>query len=175
MNDTRTSAVRYSDDIQPTSRLTYLLPSHDPDAPANASLARALVHAEAAMLPGEIGGHSVYRIAFEDGSAYVGTTGRSVLERIEEHFGLAADGTALPVRSFQEKLELAVGTFRIIERLAAGVPHVVDVLHSGLSRSQAHAVEAQEIANLSAALNTTHATSAAPSIHDPRAALKYLE
>ena len=39
------------------------------------------------QLPGESGGHSVYRLTFADGSAYVGMTGRDILNRIEEHFG----------------------------------------------------------------------------------------
>lgn len=105
------------------------------------------------QLPGESEGHSVYRLTFADGSAYVGMTGRSVLNRIEEHFGAGERGDG-------------IGNFAIQERAALGAWRI-EVLASGLSRDDAKAFERQEIARLPAALNAQNATTRAPDLHDP--------
>ena len=104
-------------------------------------------------LPGESGGHSVYRLTFADGSAYVGMTGREVLNRIEEHFGAGERGNG-------------IGNLGIRERAALG-PWRIEVLASGLSRDDAMALERLETARLPAALNVQNATTRARNLHDP--------
>ena len=95
--------------------------------------------AESYNLPGEGSGHSVYRIAFDDGTAYVGLTGQGIVERLKNHLGL----------------ERSVGTFRICQRYLAGVRFRVECLASDLTRSQARAIEDREIRKLVKPLNST--------------------
>ena len=119
-------------------------------------LQKLLATADACRLPGEAGSFHVYRIAFDDGAAYVGMTGRSVLGRIEEHFGATGphgtpDYRAMPI---DERMEWGIGTFRIVERLAAGVACRVGVLASGLTEDEAGQRERREIAKLTKPLNT---------------------
>ena len=105
------------------------------------------------QLPGESGGHSVYRLTFADGSAYVGMTGRDILNRIQEHFGAGKRGNGIGNIAIQERA--ALGAWRI------------EVLASGLARDDAIALERQEIVRLPTALNAQHATTSAPDLHDP--------
>ena len=105
------------------------------------------------QLPGESGGHSVYRLTFADGSAYVGMTGRDILNRIQEHFGAGERNDGIGNIAIQERATL--GAWRI------------EVLASGLSRDDAIALERQEIARLPAALNAQNATTRARDLHDP--------
>lgn len=104
-------------------------------------------------LPGESGGHSVYRLTFADGSAYVGMTERGVLNRIQEHFGAGERGDGIGNIAIQERATL--GAWRI------------EVLATELSRGDAMAFERQEIARLPAALNVLHAATRAGHLHDP--------
>ena len=83
-------------------------------------------------LPGESGGHSVYRLTFADGSAYVGMTGRDVFNRIKEHFGAGERGNG--IGNLGIRMRAALGAWRI------------EVLTSGLSRDDAMALERLETA-----------------------------
>ena len=105
------------------------------------------------QMPGESGGHSVYRLTFVDGSAYVGMTGRDILNRIEEHFGAGERGNG-------------IGNLAIRERAALGAWRI-EVIASGLSLDDAMALERQEIARLPAALNVQNATTHARDLYDP--------
>jgi len=122
-------------------------PQSGPDVDYYLAIGRAF------HLPGESGGHSVYRLTFADGSGYVGMTGRDVLNRIEEHFGAGERGDG-------------IGNLDIRERAALGAWRI-EVLDSGLSRDDAMARERQETARLSAALNVQNATTRARDLHDP--------
>ena len=86
-------------------------------------------------LPGEVGGWSVYRIQFSDGAAYVGMTGRPVLDRIAQHL----DGSGSP----------AVG-----RHCVGHLEYRFDVLASGLSEQRARERERREIRALPCPLNT---------------------
>lgn len=114
------------------------------DAAAYPDALRENLRVGASMdLPGETGGHSVYRLTFPDG-AYVGMTGQSIFRRIEQHFGVAGPhGTD---RMPGIPIDKRIGTLRIVARLAAGMPCTAECLHSGLSRDEARALEAAAIA-----------------------------
>ena len=135
-------------------------PEHGKEIPKDTDfrlvLQKLLAIADARRLPGEVGSFHVYRIAFDDGAAYVGMTGRSVLDRIEEHFGATGprgtpDYHTMPM---DERMESSIGTFRIVQRLAAGVACSVEVLASGLTEVEAGKRERREIAKLEKPLNT---------------------
>ena len=124
------------------------------------------------QLPGESDGHHVYRIAFDDGAAYVGITGRMVINRIKEHFGATGPHGEpkyydMPIA---DRIEHGIGTFNIVERLAAGIPCRVEILASGLTKDDARALEGSEIAKLEKPLNATGPTRAwtDPLAPDPR-------
>ena len=76
----------------------------------------------------------VYRIQFTDGSAYVGMTGRTVVERLTQH--LSGDGS-----------------LRVRQRCMAGVAYRFDVLASALTERMARQIERVEIAKLARPLN----------------------
>ena len=122
------------------------------DAPGT-PLERNLAVGTTFQLPGESEPHSVYRLTFADGSAYVGMTGRDVLNRIEEHFGAGERGNG-------------IGNLGIRERAAIGAWRI-EVLASGLSRDDAIALERQETARLPAALNVQNSATRAPDLHYP--------
>ncbi len=122
-------------------------------------------------LPGESDNHHVYRIAFDDGAAYVGITRRSVIQRVEEHFGAAGPhGEKHYDVPIADRLKHSLGTFNIVQRLAAGIPCRVEVLASGLTKDDARAIEWSEIAKLEKPLNATGPTRAwtDPLAPDPR-------
>lgn len=103
-------------------------------------------------LVGESGGWSVYRIAFDDGSAYVGITGRSVHERIDTHLGWT-DGYGNEIHAETVEARAQFGTPAIMRRVAAGVACSVEIVASGLTRHQALDIERVEIAALDRPLN----------------------
>ena len=124
------------------------------DAPQNSPTVDSLqAIGRAFQMPGESEGYSVYRLTFADGSAYVGMTGRDILDRIEEHFGAGERGDGIGSHAIQNRA--ALGAWRI------------EVLASGLSRDNARALERQEIARLPAALNVHNATTRARDLYDP--------
>ena len=79
-----------------------------------------LLRSRVTMLPNETFGYSIYRIAFGDGSAYIGRTNQWILDRISQHFGYN--------RSW--------GTPCITRQVNAGIPYRFACLASGLSRSE---------------------------------------
>ena len=134
-------------------------PEHGEQAPKDTELRlvlqKLLAISSARRLPGEVDGFHVYRIAFDDGAAYVGKTGRSVFDRIEEHFGATwPRGTPNHTMPIDERMESGIGTFRIMQRLAAGVACSVEVLASGLTEDEAGIRERSEIGKLERPLNT---------------------
>ena len=99
---------------------------------------------DAYTFPNEASGFSVYRINFKD-DHYVGITGRSVMERMEEHFGAGHRGNLeFADLDIQERLRLGLGNLRVVARIAAGMHLTVEVLHSGLSKQEAVLLESQE-------------------------------
>ena len=105
-------------------------------------------------LPGEErDGWSVYRIAFADGAAYVGTTGRPVAERLAEHLGLehSLDLDAPPLGRRQAILSNGA----VLRRAAAGVRYRFRCLASGLDEWQAKTIEDAAIRRLKRPLNRT--------------------
>ena len=116
----------------------------------------ALVSKEDAALVQALASHEVPVTAFDDGADYVGKTRRSVLDRIEEHFGATGprgtpDRRTVPI---DERMESGIGTFRIMQRLAAGATCSVEVLASGLTEDEARTREWSEIAKLQRPSNT---------------------
>ena len=106
-------------------------------------------------LPGESDGHHVCRITFDDGAAYAGITSRSVVDRVEEHFG--ATGPRGEPKYYDvpmaDRFKHRIGTLKIVRRLAAGIPCRVEILASGLTEDDARALEWSEIAKLEKSLN----------------------
>jgi len=88
-------------------------------------------------LPGEAGGWSVYRIQFADSAAYVGMTGRPVIDRIAQHI----DGSGSP--AVRQHIEDGHNDYQFV------------VLASGLSEGQAREREAREIRALPCPLNAS--------------------
>ena len=91
-------------------------------------------------------GFTVYRLEFEDGSAYVGRTRRSVVRRLSEHL---LDGG--PVQ----------------ERIAAGLAMRVAILGTGLEDALAASVEHEAIGNLDKAINRQGARTGATAVNLP--------
>ena len=87
-------------------------------------------------------GHSVYQLRFDDGD-YIGMTGKLIVTRIEQLFGVwSASTEAHDVyhshdRPIGERLRLGLGTLRLVERLNAGMTCAAECLHSGLTRDEA--------------------------------------
>lgn len=92
------------------------------------------------------------QIAFDDGSAYVGITGRSVHERIDTHRGWT-DGYGNGICAEAVEVRAQFDTLAITHRVAAGVACSVGVVASGLTRHQALDIERLEIAALGRPLN----------------------
>ena len=89
--------------------------------------------------PGDTsGGWSEYRIRFEDSTAYIGMTGRTVTHRLGQH--RRGDGAA-----------------GVRQRRRAGVAYRFDVLASRLTEREARRIELAEIARLRQPLNMTGA------------------
>ena len=78
----------------------------------------------------------MYRIQFGDGTAYVGITGATVIDRLGRHLGGGGSAT-------------------VREHYGAGVAYRFDVLASGLSSVQARRIELAQIARLRQPLNVT--------------------
>lgn len=94
------------------------------------------------LLPGETRGRfSVYRIQFEDGTAYVGMTGGTVVDRVSIHL-------------FSNN-----GSPKVRAQYIAGVAFRFDVLASGLAGVHASRVELDEIGKLRRPLNVIGARS----------------
>ena len=91
-------------------------------------------------LPGEKGNWSVYAVRFDDGCVYVGMTGRTVIDRLEEHFGEGQRGNG-------------IGTLAIVLHRQAGIAYRFEVLASGLQEQEARNREAVEIHALTRPLN----------------------
>lgn len=96
----------------------------------------------------------MYRVAFEDGSAYVGQTSRLVIERIEEHFGARYGTDPFFEVPMSERLASGLGTLCIVERLAVCLRCTIEVLHSDLTPAEADEREWAEIGELSRPLNS---------------------
>ena len=131
------------------------------------------------LLPGEQDGdvHSVYRITFAHGAQYVGITSRSIIDRLEQHFGGSPWGD-YPAPALEHAARQGLGTPAIVQRAAAGVSWSVEVLASGLSATAARARERAEIAVLEKPLNAIGAARGwcDPLAPDPRqsALIRYL-
>lgn len=78
-------------------------------------------------------GHTVYRLEFSDGAAYVGQTRRALLRRIAGHM---------------------LETLSIQSRITAGQSMRVAIVASGLSRQEATRIEAAEIAKIERPINS---------------------
>ena len=90
-------------------------------------------------------GWAVYRIDFDDGTAYVGITSKPVEDRIQEHLGLLFKGGWCRERPRRERWLLGWGTRCILCRHAKGIGWTWCVIADGLSRREAHARERVEI------------------------------
>ena len=86
------------------------------------------------LLAGEVHPFSVYRIEFADGTAYVGQTGKYVVERVAQHV-------------------TGAGSAAVFKSCKAGVPYRFQVLASGLHGYHALQLERKEIMNLRRPLN----------------------
>ena len=93
-----------------------------------------------ALLPGEVPRYSLYRISFDDGTAYIGITSREITRRLKEHIG--DDGP--PSWWMQPKLDAGV-SFRCV------------CLASELTEQQADELERFHIQKLEKPLNKVHA------------------
>lgn len=87
------------------------------------------------LFPGETDGFSVYRIAFADGSAYLGITDCMVMDEVEYHFGATTEWWR--TRRLDARIHHEQGTRRVLIRVAAGRPCRVECLASGLSSETA--------------------------------------
>ena len=92
------------------------------------------------IFPNETFGYSIYRIAFDDGSAYIGRTNQWILDRLSQHFGY----------------NRRWGTPRIMRQVNAGIPYRFACLVSGLSDLEAKVREKIEIHKLEKPLNIKH-------------------
>ncbi|WP_428122317.1 hypothetical protein [Candidatus Poriferisodalis sp.] len=81
----------------------------------------------------------VYRLSFENGQQYVGITSRLVGVRVTEH--VSGD------------TRLTGGSKKMSRLVAAGVDYKFETLASGLTESEAEALEYEEIAELTESLN----------------------
>lgn len=105
------------------------------------------------LLPGEVSGkYHVYCIQFEDGAAYVGMTGQSIEERINDHFG-AIQGNPAYLPDLEFAAEHGIGTAAIVQRAVKGVAYRIQCLAFADTEREIRRIEYEEIAKLDKPLN----------------------
>lgn len=119
------------------------IPNYAPTEKELRGMAHTLALSAAYNLPGETEPHSVYRIDFSTGAAYVGMTGKPIIERLCQHFGDPTNDRSIPW-----------GHSVITAHAESGATYSFLCLASGLSKLEARKIERDHIAALEKPLNT---------------------